>query len=264
MSTVRVAGQGTNILVYLARPEVGNALDEALIADLTRAVVEAPAGGARALILAGEGRNFCAGADLRGLLAGAGAPLAIRVAEAQHLAALYAALLRCPLLTVAVVHGAAYGGGVGLAGACDLVIASPQARFMFSELRLGFVPALISVFLPRRVPLSRLMQLFLDPRPLSAAEALAVGLADAVCEDPLQEALTRASSIASKAAPSAIGATKRLALELSLPYLDQQLAHAAAVNAEQRGSSECQRGVQFFLAHQRPPDWSAGEGEYES
>jgi enoyl-CoA hydratase/carnithine racemase len=72
-------------------------------------------------------------------------------------------------------------------------------------------------------------------------------------------ALSRAASIAAKAAPSAVAATKRLNLELALPHLDQQLAYAAAVNAEQRGTPECQEGVRFFLAHQRPPDWSGGE-----
>ncbi|MEP0775130.1 MAG: enoyl-CoA hydratase/isomerase family protein [Acidobacteriota bacterium] len=259
MATVRVTHSGATAILHLDRPASGNALDQELIADLTRAVVEAPGRGARAIVLTGEGKHFCAGADLRGLLAGATAPLAARVAEAQHLAALYAAILRCPLLTVAAVHGAAYGGGAGLAGACDLVIASPAARFMFSEVRLGFVPALISVFLPRRVAVSRLLELFLDPRPLSGEEARAVGLVDEVREDPVAASLARTASVAAAAAPGAVAATKRLALELTLPHLDQQLAYAAGVNAEQRGSPECVQGVRFFLAHQRPPDWSTDE-----
>ncbi len=259
MATVRVSHSGATAILRLDRPASGNALDQELIADLTRAVVEAPGRGARAIVLIGEGKHFCAGADLRGLLAGATAPVAARVAEAQHLAALYAAILRCPLLTVAAVHGAAYGGGAGLAGACDLVIASPTARFMFSEVRLGFVPALISVFLPRRLPVSRLMALFLDPRPLSGEEARVAGLVDEVSEDPLGAALSRAASVAAAAAPSAVAATKRLALKLTLPHLDQQLAYAAGVNAEQRGTPECVQGVRFFLARQRPPDWSTTE-----
>lgn len=261
MNTVRVTDSGVATIIQLARPASGNALDQELIGDLTRAVVEAPGRGGRAVVLTGEGRHFCAGADLRGLLAGAAAPVAARVAEAQHLAGLYAAILRCPLLTVAAVRGAAYGGGAGLAGACDLVIASPAARFMFSEAQLGFVPALISVFLPRRVAVSRLVDLFLDPRPLPGEEARGVGLVDEVSDDPLAAALARATSTAAKAAPSAVAATKRLALEVALPHLDQQLAHAAAVNAEQRGSRECRQGVRFFLAHQRPPDWSTGEAD---
>ncbi len=261
MNTVRISDSGVAAIIHLSRPDSGNALDQELIGDLTRAVVEAPGRGARAIVLTGEGRHFCAGADLRGLLAGAEASLAVRTAEARHLAALYAAILRCPLLTVAAVRGAAYGGGAGLAAACDLVIASPEARLMFSEVRLGFVPALISVFLPRRVAVSRLLDLFLDPRPLSGDEARAVGLVDEVSDDPLATALARAASTAAKAAPSAVAATKRLALELALPHLDQQLAHAASVNAAQRGSRECRQGVRFFLSHQRPPDWSGGEAD---
>lgn len=259
MNTVRVSDSGVAAILQLARPDSSNALDHELIGDLTRAVVEAPGRGVRAIVLTGEGRHFCAGADLRSLLAGAEASLAARTAEARHLAALYAAILRCPLLTVAAVRGAAYGGGAGLAAACDLVIASPDARLMFSEVRLGFVPALISVFLPRRVAVSRLLDLFLDPRPLSGEEARAVGLVDEVCDDPLAAALTRAAAVAAKAAPGAVAATKRLNLELALPHLDQQLAYAAAVNAEQRGTPECQQGVRFFLARQHPPDWSGGE-----
>ncbi len=259
MNSVRLSHSGVAAIIHLARPDSGNALDQELIADLTRAVVEAPGRGIRAIVLTGEGRHFCAGADLRGLLAGAEAPVATRTAEARHLAALYAAILRCPLLTCAAVRGAAYGGGVGLAAACDFVIASPDARFMFSEVRLGFVPALISVFLPRRVAVSRLLNLFLDPRPLSAEEARAAGLVDEVCDDPLGAALTRAAAVATNAAPSAVATTKRLNLELALPHLDQQLAYAATVNAEQRGTLDCQQGVRFFLTHQRPPDWSGHE-----
>lgn len=259
MTTVRVTHSGASTILHLNRPASGNALDQELITDLTRAVVEAPSQGARAIVLTGEGKHFCAGADLRVLLSGATAPLAMRVAEAQHLAALYSAILRCPLLTIAAVQGAAYGGGAGLAGACDLVIASPTARFMFSEVRLGFVPALISVFLPRRLPVSRLMELFLDPSPLSGEQARTAGLVDEVSEEPLAAALARAASVAAAAAPSAVAATKRLALDLTLPHLDQQLAYAAGVNAEQRGGRECLQGIRFFLAHQRPPDWSTDE-----
>lgn len=264
MNTVRVRDSGVAAIIELVRPESGNALDEDIIADLTRALVEAPHRGVRAVVLTGQGRHFCAGADLRALLAGAEAPAAVRTAEARHLAALYAAVLRCPVLTCAAVHGAAYGGGAGLAAACDLVFAAPDARLMFSELRLGFVPALISVFLPRRVPVSRLLNLFLDPQPLSSEEARAVGLVDVVCDDPLADALARVAAVAAKTAPSAVAATKRLALELALPHLDQQLAYAASVNAEQRGSPECRSGVRFFLAHQRPPDWLGGEAGGDS
>ena len=255
MTVVNVSREGPVAVVELARPEVGNALDAALVAELAGAVAAAPAAGARAIVLAGAGRHFCTGADLRELAQLAEAGEEERLADAGRLAGAYAAVLRSPLLTVAAVHGAAYGGGLGLAGACDLVIAAPDARLQFSEVRLGFVPALISVFLPRRLPPARLARLFLDPEPLDAAAALAAGLVDEVAERPRERALERAAAVARKAAPSAIAATKRLLLDAALPDLDAQLAHAALVNAAQRAHPECRRGVAALLAGGGFPDW---------
>ena len=171
MTLVRTDRRGGALLVELARADAGNALSTALVDELARAVAT-PGEGARALVLTGSGRHFCAGADLAELAAGTGASEEERVADAMRLGALYAALLRCPLLTIAAVHGAAFGGGAGLAACCDLVIAGPGARFQFSEARLGFVPALISTFLPRRIAPARLARLFLDPEPLGPEAAL--------------------------------------------------------------------------------------------
>jgi methylglutaconyl-CoA hydratase len=182
MDAVRVARDGPVAVLEMARPETGNALDGALVEALVEALAALPGSGARAAVLSGAGRHFSTGANLSELAPDA--PLADRLADARRLGDLYATLLRCPLLTVAAVHGAAYGGGFGLAAACDLVIAAPDARLQFSELRLGFVPALISVFLPRRVVGTRLAQLFFDPSPLGAAAAQAVGLVDEVADDP--------------------------------------------------------------------------------
>ena len=253
MDAVRVARDGPVAVLEMARPETGNALDSALVEALGAALAALPGSGARAAVLTGAGRHFSTGANLTELAADA--PLADRLADARRLGNLYATLLRCPLLTVAAVHGAAYGGGFGLAAACDLVIGAPDAKLQFSELRLGFVPALISVFLPRRVVGARLAQLFFDPSPLGAAAAQAVGLVDEVADDPLATACTRARSIAGRVSPSALAETKRLLLDQALPDLDERLAHAARVNAKQRADPECRRGVAAFLATRTFPDW---------
>jgi methylglutaconyl-CoA hydratase len=253
MDAVRVARDGPVAVLEMARPETGNALDATLVEALGSALATLPGSGARAAVLTGAGRHFSTGANLAELAADA--PLPERLADARRLGDLYAAVLRCPLLTVAAVHGAAYGGGLGLAAACDLVIAAPAAKLQFSELRLGFVPALISVFLPRRVVVARLARMFFDPAPLAAAAAQAVGLVDEVAADPLAEALARARSIAARVSPSALAATKRLLLDQALPDLDERLAHAARVNAEQRGDPECRRGVATFLATRAFPAW---------
>jgi len=255
MPLVKVHRRGAVTVLELARPETGNALSVALVAELTVAVTTAQEGEARALVLAGSGRHFCTGADLRELAAGAGAPLEERVAEARRLAALYAALLHCPILTLAAVQGAAYGGGAGLAAACDLIVASPEARFQFSEVRLGFVPALVATFLPRRVPHAALARLVLDPHPLDARAALAVGLVDRVTDDPHASAEAWALEVCGKASPAALAETKRLLLSFALPRLDQELAEAAKTNAQQRSHPECLRGVAEFLERKTFTDW---------
>jgi methylglutaconyl-CoA hydratase len=255
VSTVNAISAGPITVLELARPETGNALAAVLVEELAEALARAATSGARAVVLTGAGRHFCTGADLNELAALAAATPAERLADATRLGALYAALLRSPLLTVAAVHGAAYGGGLGLACACDLVVAAPSARLQFSEVRLGFVPALISVFLLRRLPAARLARLFLDPQPLDAAAGLAAGLVDEIAAAPRQHALERAAAIARKASPAAIAETKRLLLALTLPQLDQQLAHAAGVNAAQRDHPECRRGVASLLAGGGFPTW---------
>jgi len=256
VTTVNLGRIGPVAVLEMTCPESGNALEARLVADLTAAVAAAPDSGARALVLAGAGKHFCSGANLRELAELNAESLEARLADAERLAALYAAILRSPLVTVAAVQGAAYGGGCGLAGACDLVIAGPQARFQFSEVRLGFVPALISVFLPRRLPVARLARLFLDPAPLDAAAAMAEGLVDELADDPRARAIERAAEIAGKTAPSAIAATKRLQLALALPTLDEQLTLAAHVNAQQRAHPDCRRGVASLLAGEGFPSWA--------
>ncbi len=257
MPLVNVKQDGPIVTVELARPERGNALSNALVAELAAALAEVPGAGARALILAGAGRHFCTGADLAELAATADAPEADRIADALGLGRVYAAILRCPLLTVAAVQGAAFGGGMGLAAACDLVVAGEDARIQFSEARLGFVPALISAFLPRRVPPARLAALFVDPEPLGPEAARGWGLVDEIAADPRTAAEWRAAEASRKVSADAVAETKRLLLELVLPDLDERLARAATVNARQRAHPECRRGLAAFLETRTFPDWSA-------
>lgn len=254
MDAVRLSRQGPVAILALSRPEVRNALSRELVDLLTSHLSRLRGEPMRALILTGDGGHFCGGAHL-GELAASLEEAGAGQREATRLAALYAALLHFPHLTVAAVEGSAFGGGAGLACACDFVVASPGAVFQFSELRLGFVPALISVFLTRRLAPAPLAQLFLNPRPLSAAEAQSLGLVDEVVADPLARAQELCLEVAAKTAPSAVSACKRLLLELTHPQLDQQLARAAQVNASQREHPEFRRGVEYFLAHKRFRNW---------
>ncbi|HVN76577.1 MAG TPA: enoyl-CoA hydratase-related protein [Thermoanaerobaculaceae bacterium] len=255
MPRVNTFAHGPIAFVELCRPAAGNALSGALVGELTAAVAAAPAGGARALIVTGAGKHFCAGADLAELAATVDAPEDDRVADAVRLGALYVELLCCPLVTAAAVAGAAFGGGAGLAAACDFVVAGESARFQLSEARLGFVPALISVFLLRRLSPARLGRLVLDPAPIGPDAAREIGLADHVDPDPRATAERLAQEACRKVAPSAVRETKRLLLDLAIPELDRRMAEAARVNARQRASAECRRGLADFLASKSFPDW---------
>lgn len=256
MEPVRLTRQGPLVVLELAQPHLRNALSRETVDVLTSHLSRLRSEPVRGLILTGEGGTFCAGAHL-GELADSLTQPGVGQREATRLAALYAALLHFPHLTVAAVEGAAFGGGAGLACACDFVVASPHAVLQFSELRLGFVPALISVFLTRRLPSARLAQLFLNPKPLSGEEALTLGLVDEVAANPLVRARELALEVAAKTAPSAVTACKRLLLELSHPQLDQHLARAAQANAAQREQEDFRVGVEHFLAHKRFRDWLA-------
>jgi len=254
METVRLSRQGPLAILELAEPQHRNPLSSTTVDLVTSHLSRLRGEPIRALLLTGQGGHFCAGASLVELAESLGNPPTAQ-REAARLAALFAALLHFPHLTVAAVAGAAYGGGAGLACACDFVVAAPGAVLQFSELRLGFVPALVSVFLTRRVLPAKLNQLFLNPRPLGATEAVALGLVDELADPPLARARELALEVAAKTAPSAVSACKRLLLELTLPQLDQQLARAAQVNAAQRQQEDFQQGVGYFLAHKRFRDW---------
>jgi methylglutaconyl-CoA hydratase len=256
MNTVTVKHHGAITVLELSSPSTGNALGSVMAEELTHAVAEVRGSAARAVVITGAGKHFCTGASLAEIASTADLPLAERNADADRLGALYAAWLRLPQFTVAAVNGAAYGGGAGLAGACDLVVAGTDAKLQFSEVRLGFVPALIAVFLTRRVVPARLFQLFADPSPLTAEEASRWGLVDEVAADSVARAIEHAAAVVAKAAPSAVAATKKLLLDLTLPHLDEQLARAAHCNAAQREHPECRRGLAHFLAERSFPTWS--------
>jgi methylglutaconyl-CoA hydratase len=255
---LRVERAGDLVRLVLDDPERANALSPALVAALTDAFRrDWRAEGVRALLLAGAGRNFCAGADLETLarLAGAG-PLEHRL-ESRKLRDLFDAVLRQEALTVALVQGACVAGGCGLATACDFVVAAESARFLYSEVRIGFVAALVATYLPLRLRGAELRELLLNPDFVPAARALELGLANRIVPDGELDAAGEAlaGELLSKASSESIAATKRLLLDLLGRPLDERLDRAAAANAAQRATADCRRGVATFLATKRTPDW---------
>lgn len=256
--TLRVERDGDLLRVTLDNPDKANALSPAMLGDLTDLYRRDLLGdGVRAVILSGAGKNFSAGADLVHLAALADASPEDHRRDSESLRALFAAVLRQEALTVALVQGACVAGGCGLATAHDFVVAARTARFMYSEVRIGFVAALVATFLPLRARGADIRELLLDPELISAERAREIGLVNRVVDGEhlaaagdalVDEVLTRASS-------QSIALTKRLLLDILGRPLDEALGRAAAVNAAARETADCKHGIAHFLAHKKPPEW---------
>ncbi len=255
---LEVRRQDDLLRVTLDNPSKANALAPAMIAELT-ALYRRPLreGGVRAVLLGGAGKHFSAGADLAHLesLKDAGAEENRRDSEA--LRDLFSAVLHQEALTVALVHGSCVAGGCGLATAHDYVVASRSARFMYSEVRIGFVAALVATFLPLRVKGRDLRELLLDPQFIDAPRALEIGLVNRVvpAADLEAAAVELAGGILERASSESIARTKALLLATLGRGLDDALEHAARVNAASRATADCKRGIATFLDTKKPPRW---------
>jgi methylglutaconyl-CoA hydratase len=256
---VLVEDRGPVRVLTLNDPRRANPLSPGLVEALTGSLEAARgADGVRALVLTGAGRHFSAGADLEALeTVAAGGDATANREDTERLRRLFETLLDHPLPTLAAVHGAAVAGGCGLATACDLVVAERSARFAYTEVRIGFVAALVLTFLVRRVPGHVARRMLLDPTMIPGSEAVSLGLADRLVEDgeAVSEAVRWGCDLASKGAPSAIAATKRLLNDIVGLSWRGALDVAAASNLDQRLHSECRRGVKHFLDQRSTPDW---------
>jgi methylglutaconyl-CoA hydratase len=247
---LRVEREGDVLQVTLARPDRRNAFDAALIAELTDAF--AGVGDARAVLLAGEGPSFCAGADVEWQRAAIDLSYDDNVEDAMRLYAMMEAIDSCPAPVVARVQGYALGGGSGLVSCCDVAIASPDAVFGFSEVRLGIIPAVISPFVFAKIGRSAARRYFLSGERFGADEALRIGLVHEIADDldavvgSLVEALLAGG-------PEAVRAAKQLIREQPA---GRELGEIAAAR---RTSSEGQEGLRAFL-ERRPASWPSGSG----
>ncbi|MEL7058823.1 MAG: enoyl-CoA hydratase-related protein [Acidobacteriota bacterium] len=257
-SSLRVEREHDLLWVTLDNPSKANALAPQMIEEITAVYSHDVRGdGVRAVLLQGAGRHFSAGADLEhlGEIRNAGPENNRRDSEA--LRGLFSAVLDQPALTIALVHGSCVAGGCGLATACDYVVAGESARFMYSEVRIGFVAALVATFLPLRVSGRDLRELLLDPDFVDATKALDIGLINrVVADDRLADAGRElAGSILRKASSESIARTKQLLLDVVGLRLGAALGHAAEVNAASRATDDCRHGVATFLETKKPPAW---------
>jgi methylglutaconyl-CoA hydratase len=240
--------------VSLNRPEVRNAFNEGTIAELTwwaDSVSRDPA--VRAVVLAGHGPVFCAGADLEWMRRMATFTHQENLDDASDMARMFLTLDRLPMPVIGRVHGAAMGGGVGLAAICDLVVAADDTQFGLTEVRLGLIPAVIAPFVIGRIGRSAARELFLTGARFSAARARELGLVHAVVPPGALDAAVRAYLDDILAgAPGAIRAAKHLIAECCRRSTTEAATLCAEAIAERRASAEGQEGIKAFLEKRMP------------
>ena len=246
--------------ITLARPEVRNAFDDILIAELTtvldtiRSGFEAtPDLAPRVLVLTGEGAAFCAGADMNWMRRSVAFTREENEADARRFAAMMRSLDELPIPTIARVNGACLGGGMGLIACCDLVVAAAGADFGFTEVRLGIAPAVISTFVLPKVGAAEARRYFLTGEIFKADEAHVIGLVnEVVALDALDQAVDRLVAAISGNGPRAVAAAKRLIREGLSRTREESIEHTVKAIAELRASPEGQEGLGAFLEKRRP------------
>jgi methylglutaconyl-CoA hydratase len=257
--TLRVERDGAVLRVTLDNPDKANALAPAMIEELTGLYRRPLADeGVRAVVLSGAGKHFSAGADLEHLRSLADASPEDHRADSEKLRGLFESVLRQEVLTVALVHGACVAGGCGLATAHDFVVATEDAKFLYSEVRIGFVAALVATYLPLRLKGSDIRELLLNPEFIDADQALEIGLVNRVvpAEDLAAAGDQLVSGVLQRASSQSIALTKRLLLDVVGLPLGKALERAAEVNAAARETDDCKHGIAYFLEHKKPPSWS--------
>jgi len=243
--------------VTLDRPAVHNAFDDALIAELIATFGALDGDGrARVVVLAGAGKSFSAGGDLNWMKRMAGYDMAENLRDAEALGALMSSLDRLAKPTVGLVHGAAYGGGVGLVACCDIVVAADSARFCLSEVKLGLIPAVISPYVVRAMGARAARRYFLTAEVFDAETARRLGLVHEVAPvDGLEAAAAPIVDALLQAGPNAQAAAKALIARVAgAPIDDALIADTARRIAEIRATDEGREGV-AAVVEKRKPRW---------
>ncbi len=249
--------EGPTATITLARPEKRNAISYALIEELLSALHQVEQSPARVLILTGSGSAFCSGMDLDELRNLLGRSAEQNLEDSKTMAALFRTLYEFSKPTVAAINGHAIAGGCGLATLCDFSLAVPQAKFGYTEVKIGFLPAIVSAFLLRQVGEKAARDLLLTGRLISAEEALHLGL---ISEVVAAESLpSRAKELAAQLAensPVSLRATKKLLRDYATSQLDSEIELAVRANAEIRAGADFREGVAAFL-EKRKPEWQS-------
>jgi methylglutaconyl-CoA hydratase len=246
--------------VWLNRPEVRNAFNEHVVAELGAAFRTLAADAdLRVIVLGGHGKAFCAGADLTWMRAMAGNDWEANRADAQALADMLWSIWNCPLPVVGRIHGDCYAGGVGLAAVCDVLVAAEGMHFCLSEARLGLLPATIGPYVVRALGEQAARRWFITAERFAASETRHLGFVHEVCAaDALDSKVAEIVALLVANGPAAVKACKRLVKDVAQAPLDDALrAETARRIADIRASDEGREGVASFLA-KRAPAWQGG------
>src|SRR6266568_2074609 len=237
----------------LNRPEKRNAISTQMIEDLLGALGEAERSPARAVIVTGAGKAFCSGMDLDTLSAIAKQSPEQNLADSRRMARMFRALWTFPKPLIAAVNGAAIAGGCGIATLCDFTLAVPDAKFGYTEVKIGFLPALVSVFLIRQIGEKRTRDLLLTGRIIEAAEAKELGLVNEIV--PAENLLARSKELADlliAASPASLSRAKRLMTSAAAASVDADLERAILENARIRRTPDFKEGLASFLEKRKP------------
>jgi methylglutaconyl-CoA hydratase len=242
--------------ITLNRPEKRNAISYELIDDLIAALKQAAESAAQIVILTGAGKAFCAGMDLDNLKQLIGRSHEQNLKDSETMASLFRTLYDFPKPTIAAVNGAAIAGGTGLATLCDFTLAVPEAKFGYTEVRIGFVPGIVSSYLIANVGEKRARDLLLTGRLFDAAEAHRIGLVTEIA--PADQLMPRALELARQLmenSPMSLRTTKALLSSYTKERLDHQLKSAIRENAASRQTADFKEGITAFL-EKRKPRWT--------
>lgn len=237
-------------ILTLNRPEKRNALSHELVADLKEAIGHAEKDDhVKVIVLKANGEAFCAGADLSYLQQLQKFTHEENLQDSNHLKELFLKIYALPKVVIAQVQGHALAGGCGLATVCDFAYAAPEAKFGYTEVKIGFIPALVSVFLLRKIGEAKSKELLLGGELISAEAAVHMGLINKVVpsEKLESEVFTLAKKLASGNSGQSMKLTKQLIADVQSLGLHEALTYAAEMNAKARNTDDCKRGIAAFL-----------------
>jgi methylglutaconyl-CoA hydratase len=254
--TLELDREGEVATITLNRPEKRNAISAQMISDMMAAFDEIESRTARVAIITGSGKAFCAGMDLDALRSLAGQSLEQNIEDSRSVANLLYRIYSFSKPTIAAVNGAAIAGGCGVATLADFTLAAPEAKFGYTEVKIGFIPALVSVFLRRQIGEKRARDLLISGRIIDAVEAHQLGLVTEIV--PAEKLAARAQEFAGlllAASPTSIARTKRLLLAYDEARLKAELETAVRENADIRSTADFREGLSSFL-EKRESKWT--------